>query len=62
MTVKQLLSNLDSRELSEWIALNKMELDEKRQAELAAKAKAKETELRNKPGANGRLTHRRNRS
>jgi hypothetical protein len=46
MTVAQLLGSVDSRELSEWMALYVLEGQERKQAELAAKAAAAEQRLR----------------
>ena len=40
MTVRQLLANLDSRELSEWIALGRVEHEEYAQREADRKAMA----------------------
>lgn len=48
MTVKVLLSTIDSEELSEWMALQRIEIKEHKQAELNARAQAKEQQLRSK--------------
>lgn len=48
MTVRQLLSSMDSVELSEWMALHKIEHEDRTRAELEAKAKQTESQLRGK--------------
>lgn len=38
MTVRELLSRISSRELAEWMAFYKLDMDDQRQAALEAKA------------------------
>ena len=48
MPVGVLLKNIDSRELSEWIAMAQIDEAERKEAELAAKATTAEAKLRGK--------------
>ena len=48
MTVRQLLTSLDSEELSEWMALQRVEREEQKQSQLRAKAELAEQKLRGK--------------
>ena len=54
MTVRELLNKVDSVELTEWLALWNLEVEEAKQAALAAKAAAKERELRRRRGGRWR--------
>jgi len=52
--VRELLNKVDSVELTEWLALWNLEVEEAKQAALAAKAAAKERELRRRRGGRWR--------